>query len=68
MKSSKMTFAVVIAFTAVFALGVPVDMAIAQTSSALPDGEGGEYKDGEHKEGKSCPFKERTLQFQEQFT
>lgn len=65
MNKSMMTFAMIIALVAVFALAAPVDVAMAQTSSALPDGEG-EYKDGEQKEGKSCPFKERKLQSQEQ--
>jgi len=35
-----------------------MDFAIAQTSNISPDGEG-EYKDGERKEGKSCPFKDK---------
>ena len=42
-----------------------VDMATAQTTDAMPNGEG-EYKDGEHKEGKVCPVTGKTLQFQEQ--
>ena len=64
-----MTFAMVIALTAVFAIASPMDMATAQTSDAMPNGEGeGEYKDGEHKEGKVCPVTGKTLQFQEQFS
>jgi len=59
MDKSTMAFAMVIALAAVFAIASPVDMAIAQTSDAMPDGEGGEYKDGKHKEGKSCGDKER---------
>ena len=62
-----MTFAMAIALAAVFAIASPMDMAAAQTSDTLPNGEGeGEYKDGEHKDGKSCPFKERKAQSQEQ--
>ena len=63
MNKAVMTLAVVIALTAVFAIASPVDVAIAQTSDAMPDGEG-EYKDGEH-EGKSCPSKERKSQEQQ---
>lgn len=49
-------FTIVIVLTAVFALATPFDVAVAQTTGkVIPDGE------GEHKEGKSCPFKERTL-------
>ena len=58
MIKTTMAFAVVIALAAVFAIASPVDMAVAQTSDAIPDGEG-EYKDEEHKEGKSCGDKER---------
>jgi len=68
MQMSKMviTFAVVIAFAAVFALVSPFDTAVAQTSDAMPDGDGErEYKDGEH-EGKSCPNKEKKSQSIEQ--
>ena len=69
MNKSAMTFAMTIALAAVFALAAPADVAIAQTSDALPDGEGeGEYKDGEHKEGKVCPVTGKTLQFQGQFS
>ncbi len=67
MNKSTMSFAMIIALAAVFALAAaPVDVAMAQTSNALPDGEGGE--DGEHKEGKVCPVTGKTLQFQEQFS
>lgn len=58
MNKTTMTFAMVIALAAVFAIASPVDMAVAQTSDAMPDGEG-EYKDGERKEGKSCGDKEK---------
>ncbi|EGP93513.1 hypothetical protein MY1_0751 [Nitrosarchaeum koreense MY1] len=43
------------AFAAIFAMVTPMDVAVAQPSSAMPDGE---YKDGDH-EGKSCPSKEK---------
>ena len=62
-----MTFAMVIALAAVFAIASPMDTATAQTSDAMPNGEG-EYKDGEHKEGKVCPVTGKTLQFQERFS
>ena len=62
MNKAVMTLAVVIALVAVFAIASPV-VAIAQTSDAMPNGEG-EYKDGEH-EGKSCPNKERKSQEQQ---
>ncbi|MCV0412327.1 hypothetical protein [Nitrosarchaeum sp.] len=45
----------VLAFAAIFAMVTPMDAAVAQPSSAMPDGE---YKDGDH-EGKSCPSKEK---------
>ena len=65
MKKTTMTFAMVIALAAVFAIASPIDVAVAQTTDAMPDGKGeGEYKDGENKEGKSCPNKERKLQEQ----
>ncbi|MDH3313700.1 MAG: hypothetical protein OEM28_11220 [Nitrosopumilus sp.] len=66
MNKTTMTFAMVIALVAVFAIASPMDVATAQTSDAMPDGEGEEYKDGEHKDGKSCPSKERKAQSQEQ--
>ena len=66
MKKSTMTFAMIIALAAVFALTAPTDVAMAQTSDALPDG--GDGEDGEHKEGKVCPVTGKTLQFQEQFS
>jgi len=56
----------IIVLAAVFVLAVPINVAMAQTSNALPDGESGE--DGEHKEGKVCPVTGKTLQFQEQFS
>ena len=61
MNKTTMTFAMVIALAAVFAIASPMDVATAQTSDAMPDGEGKEYKDG-----KSCPSKERKAQSQEQ--
>jgi len=48
----------VLALAAIFAMALPMDFAVAQTSDVSPDGER-EYKDGEH-EGKSCPFKNKT--------
>lgn len=67
MNKTTMTFSLVIALVAVFAIASPFGVAVAQTNEAMPNGEErgeGEkdYKDGEHKEGKSCPSKERTLQ------
>ena len=64
MNKSTMTFAMIIVLAAVFTIASPVDVAVAQTSDALPDGEGGEYKDGDQKEGKSCGDKERKTQEQ----
>lgn len=55
-----MALAAVVVLAAVFAIASPVDVAVAQTSDAMPDGEE-QYKDGEH-EGKSCPNKERKAQ------
>ncbi len=46
----------ILALAAIFAMILPMDSAVAQTSDVSPDGEG-EY--GEH-EGKSCPFKNKT--------
>ena len=63
MNKTTMAFAMVIALAAVFAIASPVDIAVAQTSDTMPDGEEG-YKDGESKEGKSCPSKERKTQEQ----
>jgi len=54
MNKTTMAFAV-LALAAVFALVTPMDVAVAQTSNAVPDG------DGEH-EGKSCPSKEGKMQ------
>jgi len=60
MNKTTMTFALVMALAAVFAIASPLDVAVAQTASdAMPDGEKGEYGDGENKEGKSCPNKEK---------
>lgn len=62
MNKTTMTFSLVIALAAVFAIASPFDVATAQTNEAMSDGEEGEkdYKDEEHKkDGKSCPFKER---------
>lgn len=65
MNKTTIAFAV-LALAAVFSLVTPMDVAVAQTSNTMPDGEGEEYKDGEHKDGKSCPSKERKAQSQEQ--
>ena len=65
MNKTTMTFAV-LALAAVFALVTPMDMAVAQTSNAIPDGDG-EYKDGE-RDGKSCPSKEGKMQNKEYLT
>jgi len=60
MNKTTTAFTIVIALAAVFALATPFDTAVAQpTGDVIPDGEEGE---GEYKEGKSCPFKERKLQ------
>ena len=59
MNKTTMDFAV-FALAAMFALVTPMDVAVAQTSNVMPDGDG-EYKDGEH-EGKSCPSKEGKMQ------
>ncbi|GEM_PF-2799591 len=48
----------ILALAAIFAMALPMDTALAQTTDVSPDGEG-EYKDGDH-EGKSCPFKNKT--------
>jgi len=56
----------VLALAAVFSLVIPMDVAVAQTNNAIPDGDG-EYEDGEH-EGKSCPSKEGKMQNTEQLT
>ena len=65
MNKTTMAFAV-LALAAVFSLVAPMDVAVAQTSDAMPDGDG-EYKDGE-REGKSCPNKEKNMQNVEQLT
>ena len=57
MNKAVMALAAVVVLAAVFAIASPVDVAVAQTSDAMPDGDG-QYNDGEH-EGKSCPNKER---------
>ena len=57
MDSKTVVFSV-LALTAIFAMTLPIDTAVAQTTDISPDGEG-EYKDGDH-EGKSCPFKNKT--------
>ena len=55
---SKIAMFSILALAAIFAMALPMDSAVAQTSDVSPDGEG-EYKDGNH-EGKSCPFKNKT--------
>ncbi len=55
---SKTVMFSVLALAAIFAMALPMDSAVAQSSDVSPDGEG-EYKDGDH-EGKSCPFKNKT--------
>jgi hypothetical protein len=55
--NSKIAMFSVLALAAIFAMLLPMDSAVAQTSDISPDGEG-EYKDGDH-EGKSCPFKDK---------
>lgn len=57
MDSKTVVFSV-LALAAIFAMTLPMDTAVAQTTDISPDGEG-EYKDGDH-EGKSCPFKNKT--------
>ena len=66
MNKTTVTLAMVIALAAVFAIASPMDMATAQTSDAMPNGE--EEYEGEHKEGKVCPVTGKTLQFQQQFS
>ncbi len=53
---SKIAMFSILALAAIFAMALPIDSVVAQTSDVSPDGEGG---DGEH-EGKSCPFKNKT--------
>ncbi len=55
--NSKIVMFSVLALAAIFAMLLPMDSAVAQTSDISPDGEG-EYKEGDH-EGKSCPFKDK---------
>ena len=54
---SKIAMFSILALAAIFAMALPMDAAVAQTSDISPDGEG-EYKDGDHEE-KSCPFKDK---------
>ncbi len=54
---SKIAMFSILAIAAIFAMALPMDSAVAQTSDISPDDEG-EYKDGDH-EGKSCPFKDK---------
>ena len=61
MNKMTLTFAV-LALAAVFALVTPMDVAVAQTSNAVPD------SDGEHKDGKLCPSKEGKMQNTKQMT
>ena len=55
---SKIAMFSILVIAAIFAMALPMDSAVAQTSDVSPDGEG-EYKDGDD-EGKSCPFKNKT--------
>ncbi len=55
---SKIAMFSILAIAAIFAMALPMNSAVAQTSDISPDGEG-EYKDGDH-DGKSCPFKNKT--------
>ncbi len=55
--NSKIAIFSILALAAIFAMVLPMDSAVAQTSDISTDGEG-EYKDGDH-EGKSCPFKDK---------
>ncbi|MCH7967530.1 MAG: hypothetical protein IIB02_08995 [Thaumarchaeota archaeon] len=55
---SKTVMFSVLALAAIFAMALPMDTAVAQTTDVSPDGKG-EYKDGDH-DGKSCPFKNKT--------
>lgn len=54
MKYTVALFAV-LTFATIFAMTAPMDVAVAQSSSAMPDDD---YKDGDH-DGKSCPSKEK---------
>jgi len=65
MDKTTIVFAV-LALAAVFALVAPMDVAVAQTTGAISDGDG-ESKDGEY-EGKSCPSKEGKMQNKEYLT
>ena len=60
MNKTVAVLATAVVLAAVFAVASPVDVAVAQTSDAMPDDEE-QYKDGGH-EGKSCPNKERKAQ------
>lgn len=55
---SKIAMFSILALAAIFAMALPMDTVVAQTTDVSPDGEG-EYKDGD-REGKSCPFKNKT--------
>ena len=55
--NSKIAMFSILALAAIFAMILPMDSAVAQTSDISADGEG-EYNDGDH-EGKSCPFKDK---------
>ncbi|MCH7966916.1 MAG: hypothetical protein IIB02_05800 [Thaumarchaeota archaeon] len=57
MDSKTVMFSVLV-LAAIFAMALPMDTAVAQTTDVSPDSEG-EYKDGDH-DGKSCPFKNKT--------
>ena len=50
---SKIVMFSIVALVAIFSVALPMDYVSAQTSDVSPHGEDGE--------GKSCPFKEKTL-------
>ena len=54
---SKIVMFSVLVLAAIFAMALPMDTAVAQTSDVSADSES-ENKDGEYK-GKSCPFKDK---------
>ncbi len=55
---SKIAMFSILALAAIFAMALPMDTAVAQTTDVSPDGES-EYKDRDH-DRKACPFKNKT--------